>query len=275
MYFEKIALYVLGLMMKKIMILFFTICFFGVYAAPVGNPLNPEIIEEGFFITPASWMNFRLGYEGNFVSDARMDKKTSSSKIDNFKNDSNSASFTLNLQNRTDLFAVLGASRIRSDWRFDNAGVMSRIELETNYRLYGAAGGKAILFQWGSTVLSVGGRYSFTEPSITFITRDGALQDKGFSRVKYHDWQVDLGTAHKIDIFAPYLGVKYLNSKAKIKNVPIAIDTDGQNQIKMKKRDHFGVYVGCSLSNGKYFMMSVEARFIDEEGISVTGDIKF
>jgi len=262
-------------MMKKIILLFFTMFSFGLFAAPVGNPLSPAIIEEGFFVTSASWVNFRLGYEGNFVSDARMDKKTSGGKIDNLKKDINSGSFTLNLQNRTDLFAILGASRIRSDWRFDNAGIMSRIELETNYRLYWAAGGKAILFQWGNTALSAGGRYSFTEPTLTFITQDGTPQDKGPSRVKYHDWQVDLGLAHKIDIFVPYVGVKYLNSKAKISNTAIVIDTNGLNQIKMRNRDHFGVYAGCTLSNSKYFMMTVEARFIDEEGITVSGEMKF
>ena len=143
--------------MKKIVILILIICASKTFAAPIGNPLNPEIIADGFFISPASFINFRLGYEGNFVSDARMDKKVGFGKVDNFKQDINSGTLTLNLQNRTDIFGVVGAARLRSDWRFDNLGTMSRIELETNYRLYWAAGGKIILYQWGSTALSVGG----------------------------------------------------------------------------------------------------------------------
>ena len=89
-------------------------------------------------------------------------------KGDIFKNDVNSGTITLNLQNRTDIYGVLGASRIRSDWRFDNSGIMSRIELETNYKFYWATGAKIILFQWGNTALSLGGRYSTTKPSLTF-----------------------------------------------------------------------------------------------------------
>ena len=55
-----------------------------IFASSVGNPLNPQIIEDGFFISSASWMNFRLGYEGIFVADGRM-SNTEKKKIDNFK----------------------------------------------------------------------------------------------------------------------------------------------------------------------------------------------
>lgn len=262
--------------MKRLITYFLIIISNYAFASPVGNPLNPEIIEEGFFISPTSWANFRLGYEGIFVSDARMDKKPEKGKIDNFKNDVNSGSFTLNLKSRTDMFAILGASRIRSDWRFDNSGIMSRIELETKYKFYWATGGKIILFQWGNTALSMGGRYSYTKPTISFITQDGVPQQQtDAARVKYNDWQLDMGLAYRIDIFIPYLGVKYLDAKAKIHNASITIAANNSNWIKMKNRDNFGIYAGCSLSNSKYFMLTLEARFIDEEAISVAGEMRF
>lgn len=261
--------------MKKIIILILIMLTCRTFAAPIGNPLNPEIIADGFFISPASWLNFRLGYEGNFVSDSRMDKKVGSGKVDNFKQDINSGTITFNLQNRTDVFGVLGASRLRSDWRFDNLGTMSRIELETNYRLYWAVGGKIILYQWGSTALSIGGRFSKTKPTLSFITQDGVPQNIGSTKISYRDWQVDMGLAHQIDIFIPYLGVKYLNAKSKIRNSVIALAEDSQNFMRMKNEDHFGVYLGCTLSNSKYFLLTVEARFIDEEAISVMGELKF
>lgn len=261
--------------MKKVLIFFFISIVCKIFSSTAGNPLNPEIIEEGFFISPSSWVNLRLGYEGIFVSDARMDKTSEKGKIDNFKSDINSGTITLNLKNRIDLFSVLGASRIRSDWRFDNSGTISRIELETNYKFYWAAGGKIILFQWGNTAFSLGGRYSSTDPSLSFITENGRPQITGNSKIKYRDWQIDLGIAHKIDIFIPYVGAMYLNSKAKIFEAPFIISNDSFNWIEMKNRDRFGVYVGCSLSNCKYFLLTIEARFIDEEAISVVGEIKF
>ena len=71
------------------------------------------------------------------------------------------------------------------------------------------------------------------------------------------------------------LGVKYLNAKSRIRNSVIALAEDSQNFMRMKNEDHFGVYLGCTLSNSKYFLLTVEARFIDEEAISVMGELKF
>jgi hypothetical protein len=261
--------------MKKVLIYFFIFITNVIFAAPVGNPLNPEIIDEGFFISPVSWVNFRLGYEGIFVSDARMDKELEKGKIDNFKNDINSGSITLNIKNRIDMFGILGASRIRSDWRFINSGVMSRIEIESKYKFYWATGTKIILFQWHNTALSAGGRYSCTKPTLSFITSDGIPHDTTDGQIRFKDWQVDMGIAHEIDIFIPYVGVKYSRAKAKIINSPITIAMNSQNFLKMKNRDRFGVYAGCSLSNSKYFMLTIEARFLDEEAISVVGEMKF
>jgi hypothetical protein len=86
---------------------------------------------------------------------------------------------------------------------------------------------------------------------------------------------VDMGLAYKIDIFIPYVGVKYLDAKARVKDASIAIAADSHNWMKMRNRDPVGVYAGCTLSNSKYFMLTIEARFIDEEAISVVGEMKF
>ncbi|MBN2479851.1 MAG: hypothetical protein JXA94_06450 [Parachlamydiales bacterium] len=264
--------------MKKNIIIIFLLFFANLgYSAPVNNPLAPEIIEEGFFISPASWLNFRLGYEGNFVSDGRMNKSIGNEgRIDNFKQDVNSGTVTINFYNRMDAYAVLGASRIRSDWRYTYGGITSRVELETNYRFSWAVGGKAILFEWGNTAFSVGARYSFTKPTLSFVTKDGVPNDNSNNaRVRYKDYQIDVDLGHKIDVFIPYIGGKYSVAKSSIKNFDFPVTQDGDTEMRMKNKDHFGVFVGCSLSNGKYFMLNVEARFIDEEGITVSGDLKF
>ncbi|MFA6119628.1 MAG: hypothetical protein WCT85_04925 [Parachlamydiales bacterium] len=262
--------------MNKIIIFILSAVFYvSGFATTVGNPLNPEIIEEGFFISPTSWINFRVGYEGDFISDARLYNALQKGKIDNFKKDINSGTLTLNFQNRMDVFGVVGEGRIRSDWRFENLNAVSRLQLESNYRLYWAAGAKVILFQWCNTALSTGGRYTFMKPSISYITIDGIPQDKGNSRIKSKDWQIDLGLAHRIDLFIPFIGVKYLNAKERVYDSPVVISADNQNYVNMKNKDRFGIYAGCSLSNSKYFMLTVEARFIDEEAISVSGDLKF
>jgi hypothetical protein len=262
--------------MKKNLFTLFIFFTLKSFSAPVGNPLNPALIEQGFFISPSSAVNFRIGYEGNFVKDSNLKKTViQRGKIDDFKQDINSGTFTLNFQNRLDIIAVLGASKIKSNWRFDENNVSKRIELETNYRFYYALAARVILFEWGNTVLGSGARYSEAKPSIFWLLKDSTLQNINEAAVNYKDWQVDLGLSHKIDIFVPYIGIKYLNSKAKIMNVISVIADNNLTYMKMKSRDNFGLYLGTSLSNSKYFLFTIEARLIDEEAISVFGEIKF
>jgi hypothetical protein len=262
--------------MKKNLFVLFIFFTLKLISAPVGNPLNPALIEQGFFISPSSSVNFRVGYEGNFVKDSNLKKTTNQrGKIDDFKQDVNSGTFTLNFQNRLDVLAVLGASKIKSNWRFDEDSISKRIELETNYRFYYALAARVILFEWGNTVLGSGARYSKTKPSIFWILKDSTLQNANDSDVNYKDWQLDVGLSHKIDIFIPYIGIKYLNTRAKIMNVNSVIADNNLTNIKMKSRDNFGLYLGTSLSNSKYFLFTIEARLIDEEAISVFGEIKF
>ncbi|NGX56523.1 MAG: Major outer membrane porin [Candidatus Anoxychlamydiales bacterium] len=262
--------------MKKIYLILFIFLFSKVISAPVGNPFNPTLIEQGFFISPSSIVNFRVGYEGNFVNDSKFKKSLNEkSKIDDFEQDINSGTFTLNFQNRLDVLTSLGASRIKSNWRFDESDVSKRIELETNYRFYYALAARVILFEWGNTALGAGGRFSKTKPSIFWLLKDGTPQDENEADINYKDWQIDLGLSHKIDIFVPYIGIKYLDAKAKIMNVNTIISENDLNFIKMKSRNKFGLYLGTSLSNSKYFLLTIEARLIDEEAISIFGELKF
>ena len=259
-------------LIQFILILF---SFIEVYSSPVGNPLASEIIEEGFFISPGSWINFRMGYEGNFTTDARLKNELNKNKIDNFKIDYNSGSFTINLQNRIDLFALLGSTRIRSDWRFSNLDIHYRSEMETDYKPIWAVGGRAVLFEWGNVALGAGGRFTKANPSINFVTINGALKQLTKSKVKYQDWQADFAIAYKIDIFVPYLGAKYLNAIAEVKKFDFYINDNFSNEIYMKNKDRYGVFIGCTFSNGKYFSLTCEARFIDEEAGMISGEFRF
>lgn len=245
-------------------------------AAPIGNPSSPDIIEEGFVISPAAGASIRVGYEGNFVSDERLRQyREGKGRVDTFQQDVNSGTLTLNILNRIDFYGVLGASRIQADWRFENNNVETRIETETNYRLAWAAGTNILLLTWGNTSLGAGGRYSFTKPSISWLTSNGAPVSNVNTDIKFKEWQGDLGFSHKIDIFMPYIGVKYTNAKAKIIDAQTPISNSGDSSNYMKRKYHVGVYLGCTISNAKLFMLNLEARLIDEEAVTIAGDIRF
>jgi hypothetical protein len=43
----------------------------------------------------------------------------------------------------------------------------------------------------------------------------------------------------------------------------------------MENKNSFGMAVGCTLTCSKYVMLNVEARLVDEESFTVSGDIRF
>ncbi len=244
-------------------------------AAPVGNPSFPELIDDGFFIPSSSWIDLRLGYEGDFVGDGQLKQYLEGhGRIDHFKQDTNSATATVNLFNRVDLYGVFGSTRISSRWRFIESGTTNLTSTETNYQFLWGAGARGILYEWGNATIGIGGRYSQTRLQPLFMLINGIAFPASGAHLKWAEWQVDLDISYKIDIFVPYVGVKYSNVRAKIGPFPYAIAAGG-GTLHMKNRTPAGLVIGCTLTTGKYFMFNVEGRLIDEEALTVAGDFRF
>jgi hypothetical protein len=93
--------------------------------------------------------------------------------------------------------------------------------------------------------------------------------------LRWHEWQIDLDIAYHIDLLTPYIGAKYKNAMTEISNAQTAIAPDGSRTAHFSARTPVGLVLGCSLSTGKYFMLNLEARLIDEEAVTVSADIRF
>lgn len=247
-------------------------------AAPVGNTSAPELIQEGFFISCDSWINFRVGYEGDFVADGRMKQyEQGHGRVDTYQQDTNSGTVTLNILDRLDVYGVFGSSRTQADWRFqdDVAGTVTRIDMETKYNFLWGAGARAILYEWCNTSLGLGGRYSSANYRPVWLTADGVVQSVSGTHCSWREWQINLDVSYKIDLFTPYIGIKYSNARTKLKDFSIPISSDLTGSNSFKNRVPVGLYVGCSLSTGQYFMLNIEGRLIDEEAVTVSGDFRF
>lgn len=263
--------------MKNILILSF-FCLFGViHAAPVGNPSFPKILEEGFIFSPASKFSIRLGYEGNFVLDQRLKKeKNPFTDIDSFTIFVNSGIATINILNRLDLFGTYGEGRIEADWiNEEGTNILYYLELQSKYDSTWSCGTKIIFFEWGKVNCSAGGRYFFIEPTVSRFTKDSVSYPTESSKLKLDEWQVDLGLSYKTAFLIPYICGKYSKTKADFSIENVVISSDGSNTLKMKNRNVVGMAVGCTFSNGKYFMLNAEARLFDEEAFTVSGEFKF
>jgi major outer membrane protein len=245
------------------------------FGAPVGNTSAPQILEDGFFISRNSWVDVRAGYEGDFVTNGRMEQQDSG-RIDCYKQYTNSGTVTLNLLDRIDLYGVFGSSSTNADWRFtDLENSVHRIEIQTDRNFLWAAGGRAIFFEWGCACLGLGGRYSWAKYDPEWVTNDGANAPSGNGEVRWNQWQINLDISYKIELFTPYIGAKYSSAQTILNGFPIPISSSGSGSNTFKNTTPVGLYLGCTLSTGRYFMLNLEARLIDEEAITVSGDFRF
>jgi len=245
------------------------------YAAPVGDPAAPALIEKGVIISSDCW-NFRLGYEVDFVADGRMGQfDQGQGRVDQYQQDTNSGTLTLNFVNRLDIYGVFGSSRTKADWRFENGETITRIDMETERNFLWGAGARAILYEWCNTFLGLGGRYTACDYTPEWATSNGAAEPVDGARFSWREWQISLDFAYKIDFLTPYIGIKYSNAKTLLQHfsTPISANLTGSNSFE--NRIPVGLYLGCSLSNGNYFMLNVEGRLVDEEAVAVSADLKF
>lgn len=253
---------------------FFAVCLHG---APVGNPAAPHLMGKGLFIPQKCWVNIRLGYEGDFVSDGEMKQtKMNSSELDKFTQITNAGSATLTLLERLDLYGVFGSSRMCAKWRFTSmADFVRNAEMETKHAFLWAVGGRAILYSWGKWDLGFGGRYSTLHNGLSWITIDGShISTKG-SRSRWRQFQVNSGLSYHIDLFTPYIGAYYLNVRHSLQNFSSPIANKEERNNLFKNSVPVGMYLGCSISSGSYFMLNIEGRVIAEEAFSVSGDFRF
>ena len=260
--------------MKKIAILFCAVL--GLHAAPVGNAAAPQLLEDGFFIPSQCWVDFRLGYEGDFVGDGQLKQVISGQgRVDTFQQYTNAATVTLNVLDRLDLFAVFGSSRVCSDWRFNYFGGISRIQLETFYQYLWGIGGRGILWEWGASCLELGGRYARCNYKPCWITSNAAQVHVEKSEIHWKQWQFDLAISYKIEWLIPYIGIKYSRVISLLKGFSVPISRSGTGTDHFTNKTPVGAFLGCSFSNGKYFMLNVEGRFFDEQAATISGDLRF
>jgi major outer membrane protein len=299
--------------MKKFVIFIIAIMSFSILQAnPVGNPGYPSFIENGMVLSPSLKMGFRFGYLGDFVLDRNLkicDKfqpieigpisryRPSNFRVNKFSEYINSMIFTFTVLNRLDLYVTCGKGKIKTDWIVNDGGPIQNLdadlhylELESKYKWSWMVGGRVVLFEWGKVSLSAGASYKSLEPHILSIIRDGVpiFEDGMFvvvdnrlvtseQKISYHEWQTDLGIAYKIELFSPYIAIKYSAAKSEIEIADYfqPIGSQKSHEVNMKSKNHFGMAVGCGISNGKYFGLNCEVRMIDEEAFTVTGEFKF
>lgn len=263
--------------MRTVFICFFLFVGSVLRALPSGNPAAPAILKDGFFIPAKCWANVRAGYEGDFIIDAQMEQEEEGSgSVDKYSQTTNSGTVTLNLLNRMDLYGVFGTTRVCSQWRFkDMADRVRNAKMETTHNFLWAAGVRALLIEWGNWDLGLDARYSAVHNHLSWLTIDGEGASIAGSYLRSRQWEVNLGLSYHIDLFTPYLAVNYLNARTVIDLPSVSLADQGARSDHFKNKIPVGLNLGCTLSTGKYFMLNVEGRVINEEAVTISGEFRF
>jgi hypothetical protein len=244
-------------------------------AAPVGNTSFPDLIQKGIFSSPHSTVLLRLGYEGDFVSNGRMNQE--SGRVDLYEQWTSSGTVTLDLVRRLDLYGVFGASATKANWRFENdiLGTITRIKVKTEESFLWAVGARAILIDWRNASLGLGGRYTTSEYGVKELTSNGSSAPTAGAHMNWQEWQVNVDASYKIRYFTPYIGAKYSEAKAELRDFSVPISSPFSHNNSFHNRSQIGLYLGCTISSGKYFMLNLEGRLLDEEAVTVSADFGF
>jgi hypothetical protein len=255
--------------MKKLIAAF--LCIPSLYALYLGNPAEPQIIDEGFFISQDSLFSVKVGYQGDFVFDRKLRAfDGATGRIDRFNIWMNQGVLTLNILDRFEAYASVG-SITTSFWDRPHIDHQRR-EYETHDKWTAGGGLKLIVMQWGNTVLGADGKLQYGAPHIKWATVDGISYATG-ARVVYREWQVGLAVSHTVDLFTPYIGATYSHVKGEVEHLSHTVYP--RSHFKFRCRDHFGMAVGCSLSSGKKVDLNLEARMFSEQAVTGAANVKF
>lgn len=250
---------------------FFLLCQTGLWALYMGNPAETEIIDTGFFIPQDNFIGVKLGYEGDIIFDRKL-RSTSHAhgRIDDFSMTMNQGVITLNYLDRFELYGSGGASS--SYFYFRPKVDHEKREFQTHDHGTGGVGARFLLAQWGNTGIGVDGKFQWAGAGIKWVSVNGVSHDSG-AHLHYREWQASFAAYHTIDLFTPYLGFKYSNVHASVTGLSSTVYPS--SHFKMYNRDRFGIALGCTVSQGKKIDLFVEVQLIDEQALSLGGNLKF
>lgn len=253
--------------------------FFGIFLAAqsflaalyMGNPAEAEMIYEGFFSSKESSFGIKVGYQGDWVFNRLLRGYSGSHRrVDHFKMVMNQGVLILNYIDRFELYGTVGSMRNHFWLRPGVDNIRRKFKTDTHWTA--GAGARLLLGQWGCTGLGLDGKIQYGRPRIKKVSMHGD-SFSSHAHLAYHEWQISIAVYHTFRLFTPYLGFKYSNVHANANGFSKRVFN--HKHVKMKNRFPYGLALGCGVSPGKKFDVNLEIQLVDEQGLSVGGNIRF
>ena len=241
-----------------------------------GNPSFPMMPEEGLFFKKEGWLTIKAGYEWDDLFDRKLKVRTHKEhlkrRVGDYSAMGNFGVITLGCNDRVEAYGVLGTEK--ADIHYHPYSD-THLKFKTDHRFAWTIGGRAILAYWGNTQLGIDAKYFQFDPHIDSLSLNGrSLRPEG-ARYHYKEWQVGLGVSQRINVFFPYLGLKYSNVQAKFRHLQAISSLFPKEKFTMENRHPMGVFLGLGISLERALNFNFEARLYDETAITVSTDLRF
>src|ERR1700677_1565425 len=137
--------------MKKFFLLLFPSILLGL---SMGNPAEPEVVDQGFFIPQNSSFGLKIGYQGDRVFDRLLRAQDKAKgRVDHCNMQMDQGVVALNYLDRFELYGSAGS--MRSHFWLRPKIDQKRREFETHDSFTGGGGARLLLAQWGNTGIGI------------------------------------------------------------------------------------------------------------------------
>ncbi len=256
---------------------FFLMLPFQGFALYNGNPSFPMMPEQGLFMSQEDWFGIKIGYQCDDVYDRRLKMAHchvdgQKRKVQEYTSLSNQGVLTFNFNDRAEIFGTLGAMSFEFSQRpFEG----TKVSCHTQTHFAWGVGGRAILAYWGNVQIALNAAYLQSDLPFSSVKVNDHSYGKKHAEAKFREWQIGAGVSYRWDWFVPYLGFDYSDFRTKIEHLNSLKFLFHRNHVVFKEVYPFGIFFGFGLSPEKGFNVNMEARFINENAVSVSADFKF
>lgn len=289
--------------MKKMAFAMLTLLTCGaMQALPVGNPKEASLFTKGIYCESGctdwcdpcfNWYeawNVRVGFYGNYVYNRHLEVDggpANRAQVDHASIFTNAGYMTLNICDRFDIFATLGATNIAlaTDARI----FFSDIDPFRSYIVWQptfswSVGGRVTLWECNCFAVGLEGEYLQTSPKLDYSEINNIVTSQDEYSTKYREWQVGLGAAYTIATncprlaLVPYVAVAvsgcHMNSS--LFAFPASDDANIVTTLPGFIHDKsWGYAIGTTFTLCDVAGVTVEGRFGAEKALYVNGQLRF
>jgi hypothetical protein len=241
----------------------------------IGNPAQPALQTASIFNARAICCSFRASYLDDWIYQQRFQDEFKLEGVThtrtNMQLSTYASQLTFNIENRLDLYGLVGSSRLQID-----------DEIFTKRAVSWGVGGKLIVLREGPFFFSADAKYFQTNQKPRYFVVEGLPYNITSNyRLQYHDIQVAVGMAYNISICSPYLNATYILTKiepspsivlVRLPDTPEEVDVVSKSVI-CKKR--WGMAIGLTLVDKERATLAAEWRLFNQNAIDWNFEFRF